>query len=101
MRSVIAQALAIPFEAVTGNSPERLYSLKEDVVRIGVEAVTGIKMQVHQKRRFQDGIGGENYRQWRVTKAWCRQVFLKQWEERLKVAWEPAAERVSGNTVPV
>ena len=36
----------------------------------------------------------------KVSKAWCRQVFLRQWEERLRTAWDPAAERVSGNAVP-
>ena len=65
----------------------------------GVESVTGIRMPVFPKRRFQDGAGG-CYRHRRVSKAWCRQVFLRQWEERLRAAWDPAAERVSGNAVP-
>ena len=51
-------------------------------------------------RRFQEGAGGDPYRQWRLSKAYSRRVFLRQWEERLQVAWDPAAERVSGNTVP-
>lgn len=100
-RSVIAQALAIPFEAVLGGSVERLYSLKAELVQAGVEAVTGIRMPIFPKRRFQAGAGGDSYRQWRVSKAWCRQVFLRQWEDRLRTAWDPNAERVSGNTVPV
>ena len=99
-RSVIAQALAIPFETVLNGSVERLYTLKQDVVRAGVSAVTGLDMPVHPKRRFQDGVGGESYKGWRVSKAWCRQVFLRQWEERLREAWDPAGERLSGNVVP-
>lgn len=100
-RSSIAASLRMPFEELLQNSPERLYTLKGDVVRAGVEAVTGIKMPVYPKRRFQDGVSGDEYRRWRVSKAWCRQVFLRQWEDRLSVAWDPAAERQSGNTVPV
>lgn len=99
-RSAIAASLHIPFEALLQGQAERLYTLKGDVVRAGVEAVTGVRMPVYPKRRFQDGAGGGAYRRWRVSKAWCRQVFLRQWEERLRVAWDPEAERVSGNTVP-
>ena len=109
VRSVIAEALAIPFEAVINNSAERLYRLKQDTVRAGVAAVTGIEMPVYPKRRFQDGVGGkgdlngaggESYQTWRVSKAWCRQAFLRQWQDRLRTAWDPEAERLSGNEVP-
>jgi asparagine synthase (glutamine-hydrolysing) len=96
VRSVIAAAVALPFERVLNGSVERLYTLKGDLVQAGVKAVTGIEMPVNPKRRFQDGVGGERYRAWRVSKAWCRQVFLRQWEERLRVAWEDS-ERLSGN----
>lgn len=102
-RASIAASLAIPFEELLQGSVERLYHLKSEVVRSGVEQVTGIRMPVFPKRRFQDGVTGsaENaYRRWRVSKAWCRQVFLRQWEDRLRRAWDPEAERVSGNTVP-
>ncbi len=99
-RAAMAGAVAIPFEDLLAGDAGRLATLKADVVRAGVEAVTGVRMPVFAKRRFQDGAGGA-YRQWRVSKAWCRQVFLRQWEERLKVAWSPFAERVSGNAVPV
>jgi asparagine synthase (glutamine-hydrolysing) len=99
-RSSIAASLRMPFEELLQNSAERLYSLKGEVVRAGVEAVTGMQMPVYPKRRFQDGVSGGEYRRWRVSKAWCRQVFLRQWEDRLSVAWDPAAERQSGNTVP-
>lgn len=97
IRSVIAEAVALPFDAVLNGSTERLYSLKSEVVTAGVKAVTGIEMPSHPKRRFQDGVGGDSYKQWRVSKAWCRQVFLRQWEERLSQAWSPEAERLSGN----
>ncbi len=100
MRSVIAPALAIPFETVLNGSVERLYTLKQTVVQAGIRAVTGIDMPVYPKRRFQDGAGGESYRDWRVSKAWCRQVFLRQWEDRLREAWNPESERLSGNVVP-
>jgi asparagine synthase (glutamine-hydrolysing) len=101
VRSVIAEAVALPFEDVLGGSVERLYTLKADVVRAGVKAVTGIDMPIHPKRRFQDGAGGDTYRRWKVSKSYCRQVFLRQWEERLREAWSPEAERVSGNDITV
>jgi asparagine synthase (glutamine-hydrolysing) len=99
VRSAIAAAAAIPFERVLGGTVERLYSLKSDVVRAGVLAVTGDDMPAYPKRRFQEGVGGETYRRWRVSKSWCRQVFLKQWEGRLSEAWSPEAERKSGNAI--
>ncbi len=99
-RSAIAAALAIPFEQLIDGSAERLYALKSRAVAAGVEAITGVRMPVFPKRRFQAGAGGDAYRNWRVSKAWCRQVFLRQWEDRLQTAWDPAAERVSGNVVP-
>ena len=96
----IAAALSIPFDGLVAGELDRLYGLKASIVQAGVEAVTGIRMPVYPKRRFQEGAGGDSYRRWRVSKAWCRQVFLRQWEERLRHAWEPASERVSGNAVP-
>jgi asparagine synthase (glutamine-hydrolysing) len=76
---------------------ERLYTLKQEVVSCGVKAVTGVAMPAHPKRRFQDGAGGESYRRWRISKAWCRQVFLRQWQERLQTASQTGQERRSGN----
>ena len=107
-RVALAAALTIPFEEILGGSIERLYTLKADVVRAGIRAVTGIAMPTPPKRRFQDGAGGsvngagngaggDTYRGWRVSKAWCRQVFLRQWQDRLREAWDPAGERFSGN----
>jgi asparagine synthase (glutamine-hydrolysing) len=53
--NVIAVAEAVPFIELTGWSHERLYDLKGDIVGRGVEAVTGYKMPVFPKRRFQHG----------------------------------------------
>jgi asparagine synthase (glutamine-hydrolysing) len=99
-RAAIEAAVAIPFEALLAGSIERLYTLKGDVVRGGVESVLDIRMPVFPKRRFQEGVGGDPYRRWRVSKSWCRQVFLRQWEERLRQAWDPEADRISGNALP-
>jgi asparagine synthase (glutamine-hydrolysing) len=93
IRSVIAAALAIPFETAIDGREGRLATLKQDVVRSGVTAVTGIDMPVNHKRRFQDGAAG-TFRQ-RVTKAWCRRTFNRIWQERQKEA--ETLERRSGN----
>jgi asparagine synthase (glutamine-hydrolysing) len=52
---VIAVAEAIPFIELTNYDVERLYELKGEVVLRGVAAVTGFKMPVFTKRRFQHG----------------------------------------------
>ncbi len=93
VRSVIAAALAIPFEQVLEGHEERLASLKRDVVRAGVKSVLGIDMPTHPKRRFQDGVVAMPRQ--RATKAWCRQVFESQWEDRLRDTEVP--DRRSGN----
>jgi asparagine synthase (glutamine-hydrolysing) len=92
-RSVIAAALAIPFADVLDGRPERLATLKQDVVARGVAAITGVEMPVHPKRRFQDGAFA--VARTRVTRTWCRRVFDRQWQERLLAADD--AERRSGN----
>ena len=53
--TVVAVAEAIPFIALTNYSVERLYAIKGEVVAQGVEALTGMKMRVFEKRRFQHG----------------------------------------------
>jgi len=98
VRSVIGAALSIPFAQVLGGRQERLSTLKQDVVRAGVKAVTGIDMPVHPKRRFQDGVVGAPRA--RVSKAWCRSVFTAQWEQRLRKATDILEPRRSGNEVP-
>ena len=53
--SVIEVAEGIPFAALTRYDVPALYSLKGEIVRRGVQAVTGIDMPVFPKRRFQHG----------------------------------------------
>lgn len=57
--NVIEVAEGIPFIELTGWDHEKLYALKGDIVRRGVEAVTGLTMPVFPKRRFQHGAFGE------------------------------------------
>lgn len=52
---VIAVAEAIPFIQLTGYDVDKLYDLKGEIVSRGVAAVTGLKMPVYPKRRFQHG----------------------------------------------
>lgn len=52
---VVEVAEGIPFIALTNYDVERLYRLKGEIVSSGVEAVTGLKMPVFPKRRFQHG----------------------------------------------
>lgn len=53
--NVIEVAEGIPFIELTDWDNKRLYALKGEVIRRGVEAVTGITMPIFQKRRFQQG----------------------------------------------
>lgn len=53
--SVIDVAEGIPFIALTDWRHDRLYALKGEVVRRGVEAITGLRMPVFEKCRFQRG----------------------------------------------
>lgn len=52
---VLAVAEAIPFVELTGYSVDKLYGLKGAVTARGVEAITGFRMPVYTKRRFQHG----------------------------------------------
>ncbi|MEZ4700938.1 MAG: asparagine synthase-related protein [Rhodothermales bacterium] len=54
--NVIEVAEGIPFIELTDWDHSRLYALKGDIVRRGVEAVTGMAMPVYEKRRFQHGV---------------------------------------------
>jgi asparagine synthase (glutamine-hydrolysing) len=98
VRSVVAQAVAMPFEQLLGGSADRLATLKRDVVIAGIRAVLGIEMPAHPKRRFQDGAAAAPRP--RATKAWCRSEYDRQWQDRLRDANE-AANRRSGNEAPV
>ena len=52
---VMEVAEGIPFASLTQYDVPALYSLKGDIVRRGVKAVTGFEMPVFPKRRFQHG----------------------------------------------
>jgi asparagine synthase (glutamine-hydrolysing) len=52
---VIEVAEAIPFADLTGYDVATLYSLKGEIVRRGIKAVTGLDMTAYPKRRFQHG----------------------------------------------
>lgn len=52
---VVAVAEAIPFIKLTDYNVQRLYELKGEIVARGIEAITGMKMPVFPKRRFQHG----------------------------------------------
>jgi asparagine synthase (glutamine-hydrolysing) len=56
---VIAVAESIPFIDLTHYSVKRLYGLKGEIVSHGVESLTGFKMPVFPKRRFQHGAMAE------------------------------------------
>jgi asparagine synthase (glutamine-hydrolysing) len=58
--NVIAVAEGIPFIELTEWDPQRLYALKGEIVRRGVEAITGLTMPVFEKRRFQRGAVDES-----------------------------------------
>jgi asparagine synthase (glutamine-hydrolysing) len=96
-RSVIAEALAMPFDAMLDGNPGRLATLKQDVVRAGMRAVLGVEMPIAPKRRFQDGAHASP--RGRLTKAWCRRVFDELWEDRLREA--DADDRRSGNETSI
>jgi len=53
--NVIEVAEGIPFIALTDYDQERLYALKGEIVSRGIAAITGLKMPVFPKRRFQHG----------------------------------------------
>lgn len=53
--NVIEVAEGIPFIELTDWDHTRLYALKGEIVRRGVEAVTGRTMPIFEKRRFQRG----------------------------------------------
>lgn len=58
--NVIEVAEGIPFIELTDWKEDRLYTLKGEVVRRGVQAITGLSMPVFEKRRFQRGAGGDD-----------------------------------------
>ena len=78
--SVIEVAEGIPFVALTDWRHDRLYALKGEIVSRGVEAVTGMRMPVFPKRRFQDGAPGPAAaRGWRADESTYRAEFFSQY----------------------
>ena len=57
---MIAVAEGIPFVELTDWDHQRLYGLKGEIVGRGVEALTGLRMPVFEKRRFQNGTVSES-----------------------------------------
>jgi asparagine synthase (glutamine-hydrolysing) len=53
--NVIGVAESIPFIELTDWNHDRLYGLKGEITRRGIEAITGLTMPVFEKRRFQRG----------------------------------------------
>ncbi len=53
--SVIGVAEGIPFIELTDWDHEQLYRLKGEIVKRGVEAITGVTMPIFEKCRFQHG----------------------------------------------
>lgn len=57
--NVIGVAESIPFIELTDWDHDRLYALKGEITRRGIEAITGLTMPVFEKRRFQRGAVSE------------------------------------------
>ena len=53
--NVIEISEGIPFIDMTGWDHQKLYSLKGELARLGIKAITGMDMPVFEKRRFQHG----------------------------------------------
>lgn len=53
--AVVAVAEGIPFAELSGMSVDRLYSLKGEVARRGIQAHFGVDLPIFEKRRFQHG----------------------------------------------
>lgn len=58
--NVIEVAEGIPFVELTDWQHDRLYALKGEIVRRGIEAVTDLTMPIFEKRRFQHGVVDSN-----------------------------------------
>lgn len=77
--NVIEVAESIPFIELTDWDHHKLYALKGQIVRAGIEAVTGITMPIFEKRRFQHGAASGEARDIAVsgTEAEYRQTLIK------------------------
>jgi len=58
--NVIEVSEGIPFVELTDWDHRRLYDLKGEVVRRGIEQLTGLTMPVFEKRRFQKGAAADD-----------------------------------------
>jgi asparagine synthase (glutamine-hydrolysing) len=58
--SVVSVAEGIPFTTLSQMAVDKLYSLKGEIVRRGIRALTGFDMPIFPKRRFQHGAIAEN-----------------------------------------
>jgi asparagine synthase (glutamine-hydrolysing) len=75
--SVIALAEAIPFAALTRYDVPSLYALKGEIVRRGIQEITGFDMPVFPKRRFQHGaVPSQVLRQHLADERRYRQAFF-------------------------
>ncbi len=81
---VIEAAEDIPFAALTGGDHQKLYALKGEIVSLGVRALTGRRMPVFPKRRFQQGAlpPGELPRRFPFREADYRMHFLSRYASR-------------------
>ena len=79
--AVMAVSEGIPFIELTRYDVPTLYSLKGEVVRRGVKAITGLDMPVFEKRRFQHGAvsQGTLRRRLPAEEAVYRRQFLSQY----------------------
>ncbi len=57
--NVIEVSEGIPFIELTEWQHDKLYALKGEIVRRGIEQVTGLTMPVFEKRRFQHGVAAQ------------------------------------------
>jgi asparagine synthase (glutamine-hydrolysing) len=72
---VVEVAESIPFAALTAYDVPTLYSLKGEIVRRGVKAVTGLDMPAYPKRRFQAGAVSEGVLRARLGGAGAETVY--------------------------
>lgn len=80
--NVIEVAEGIPFIELTDWQQDRLYALKGEIVRRGVEAITGLTMPTFEKRRFQRGAVAEQLfgELFPAEESAYRQAFAGQYE---------------------
>lgn len=63
---VIEVSEGIPFIELTQYDPQKLYNLKGQIVGAGIQAVTGLKMPIFPKRRFQHGAAARSVLRQRI-----------------------------------